>query len=138
MASDGDVKAITAIDQVAQYDTQRRHFIERAVVNAGCWVAVTDGQILGYSVFGYTFYDHGFVSMVYVAEGHRRLGVGEALLRRTESECRTPRLFTSTNLSNLPMQALLNKLGYALSGIVHNLDEGDPEVVYFKSIKVQE
>jgi ribosomal protein S18 acetylase RimI-like enzyme len=138
MACEDDVGAIAAIDQIAQYDKQRRHFIERAVVNDSCWVAVALGQILGYSVFGYTFYDNGFISMVYVADGHRRHGVGEALMRRSESECQTPKLFTSTNLSNLPMQALLNKLGYTLSGIIHNLDEGDPEVVYFKAIKAQD
>ena len=32
------------------------------------------------------------------------------------------------------MQSLLNRAGYALSGVIHNLDEGDPEVVYFKQL----
>ena len=52
-----------------------------------------------------------------------------------ESLCRTPKLFTSTNLSNLPMQSLLAKLEYQLSGVIHNLDEGDPEIVYFKRLR---
>ncbi len=52
-----------------------------------------------------------------------------------ESISRGEKLFTSTNLSNLPMQALLAKLGYTLSGVIHNLDEGDPELVYFKKFK---
>jgi hypothetical protein len=30
------------------------------------------------------------------------------------------------------MQALLAKLGYLLSGVIHNLDEGDPELIYFR------
>ena len=33
------------------------------------------------------------------------------------------------------MQALLNRAGYAVSGVIHNLDEGDPEVVYFKRLR---
>lgn len=41
------------------------------------------------------------------------------------------RMFTSTNQSNLKMQSLLAKLGYEPSGVIHNLDEGDPELVYF-------
>lgn len=30
------------------------------------------------------------------------------------------------------MQSLLAKLDYVESGVIHNLDEGDPEIVYFK------
>lgn len=32
------------------------------------------------------------------------------------------------------MQNLLKKLGYERSGIIHNLDPGDPELIYFKKI----
>lgn len=56
-------------------------------------------------------------------------------MQHCESICRTPKLFTSTNLSNVRMQALLNKLGYTLTGTVHNLDEGDPEIFYFKRVR---
>jgi len=52
-----------------------------------------------------------------------------------ESLCRTKKLFTSTNLSNLPMHALLEKVGYKLSGVIDNLDPDDPEVVYFRSLE---
>jgi GNAT superfamily N-acetyltransferase len=70
--------------------------------------------------------------MLYVAEPCRRQGVGEALLRRVEWECSTPKVFTSTNVSNLAMHRLLNKMGYNVSGVIDGLDEGDPEVVYLK------
>jgi hypothetical protein len=33
------------------------------------------------------------------------------------------------------MQALLLKNGFVQSGFIENLDEGDPEQVYFKRIK---
>jgi hypothetical protein len=33
------------------------------------------------------------------------------------------------------MQALLNRLGYTPSGVIHNLDEGDPEIVCFKRLR---
>jgi hypothetical protein len=33
------------------------------------------------------------------------------------------------------MQALLAKLGYKLSGVIYNLDEEDPELVYIKRLQ---
>jgi RimJ/RimL family protein N-acetyltransferase len=41
-------------------------------------------------------------------------------------------LFTSTNQSNIAMQRLCESCGFERSGIVENLDEGDPELIYFK------
>jgi hypothetical protein len=32
------------------------------------------------------------------------------------------------------MQSLLLKNGYTQSGIIENLDEGDPELIYFKPL----
>ena len=100
-----------------------------------CHVADSGGELLGYGVLSHTFYGHGFVELLYVHPGRRRRGAGAALLLHFESLCRSPKLFTSTNLSNLPMQSLLNRAGYALSGVIHNLDEGDPEVIYFKRLR---
>jgi hypothetical protein len=34
------------------------------------------------------------------------------------------------------MQALLAKLGYRLSSVIHDLDPGDPELVYVKNVFV--
>ncbi len=55
----------------------------------------------------------------------------EALAAR----CDTPKLFTSTNQSNQPMQQLLDALGYLPSGVIHNLDPGDPELVYMLNLR---
>jgi len=40
-------------------------------------------------------------------------------------------LFTSTNESNKPMDALLQLLGYVPGGVIENLEPGDPEKLYF-------
>lgn len=80
----------------------------------------------------YSFYQNGFVSMLYIDPAHRRQGAAALLMRHLESLCRTPKLFTSINLSNLPMQSLLAKAGYILGGVIHHLDENDPELVYVK------
>jgi ribosomal protein S18 acetylase RimI-like enzyme len=129
-----DVEAICAFDLVAKRENRRREFVRRAVSSGTCHVAVDGEDVVGYGVLSYTFYDNGHIDMLYVHSGHRRRGVGAALLRQLESSCQTPKLFTSTNLSNLPMQSLLARSGYALSGVIHNLDEADPEIVYFKRL----
>ncbi len=97
-----------------------------------CFVAVVEEEVIGYGVLNYSFFHNGCIDMLYMHSDHRRSGAGTALLRHMETLCQTPKLFTSTNLSNLPMQSRLSKLGYVLSGVIHNLDEGDPEIVYFK------
>jgi ribosomal protein S18 acetylase RimI-like enzyme len=133
-ATAGDVDALCSFDHIAQHDSHRRTFIRHSVVNGTCFVCVTDEQVAGYGVLEYSFYGNGFISMLMVHPDYRRRGVGAKLMQHFESICQTAKLFTSTNLSNLPMQALLAKLGYRLSGVIHNLDEGDPELVYFKPV----
>ncbi|MDR7450153.1 MAG: GNAT family N-acetyltransferase [Armatimonadota bacterium] len=80
-------------------------------------------------------YEQGFVSILYIHSKYQQQGAGMMLMQHLESICQTPKLFTSTNLSNLPMQSLLAKLGYASSGVIHHLDEDDPELVYVKYLK---
>ncbi len=126
-----DQDAILSIDHIAGREPARIACIERSLTSATCLVAAGDGGVLGYAVLEYTFFGNGFISMLYVAETARRQGVGTALMKAVTSRCRTRKLFTSTNRSNLPMQALLAALGYVPSGIIENLDVGDPELVYF-------
>jgi ribosomal protein S18 acetylase RimI-like enzyme len=134
-AVEDDIEALCSLDLIAQQESDRREFIRREVVAGNCSVAVTHEAVIGYGVLNYTFHDNGYIDMLYIHSEHRRCGAGAALLRHVESLCRTPKLFTSTNLSNLPMQSLLARLGYELSGVIHNLDEGDPEIVYFKRLR---
>ena len=135
-AVENDIEALCALDLIAHQESGRREFIRREVVSGNCFVAVADGTVIGYGVLNYTFFStNGCIDMLYTHSEHRRRGAGEALMRHMESLCRTPKLFTSTNLSNLRMQSLLAKLEYELSGVIHNLDEGDPEIVYFKRLR---
>lgn len=134
-AVESDIETLCLLDLIAHQDNERREFIRREVASGTCFVAVADGEAIGYGVLNYTFYYNGCIELLYVHSDHRRRGAGEALLRHMEVLCRTPKLFTSTNLSNLRMQSLLAKLGYELSGVIHNLDEGDPEIVYFKRVR---
>ncbi len=124
----GDIEALCSLDLIARRENERREFIRREVIAGNCFVAVMNKTVVGYGVLNYTFYNNGCIEMIYIDSNHRRRGAGTALLKHMESLCQTPKLFTSTNLSNLPMQSLLAKLDYVLSGVIHNLDEGDPEM----------
>lgn len=135
LANEGDIEALWSLDLVARGENRRREFIRRSIASGACFVAVAEDEVIGYGVLNYSFYDNGCLDMLYVHSDHRRRGAAEALLRHLESLCETSKLFTSTNLSNLAMQSLLAKLGYVLSGLIHNLDEGDPEIVYFKRLR---
>lgn len=69
-----------------------------------------------------------------VSQTHRGQGIGSYLLIALQKQCRTEKLFTSVNLSNTGMQALLLRQGFIHSGQVDNLDDGDPELFYFRQI----
>lgn len=135
LANESDVEDLCSLDLIAVHEKKRREFIGRSVASNTCYVAVANNEVIGYGVLNYNFFGNGSIDMLYVHSNHRRRGAGEVLLRYLESLCETPKLFITTNLSNLAMQSLLVKLDYALSGVIHNLDEGDPELVYFKRLR---
>ena len=135
VANASDVDTILAFDPIAETDAPRRHFIHKSVKQGECYVYDIDGEIVGYVMLNYHFFGCGFVALLVVHSDHRRKGIGSDLIQYIESVCDPPKLFTSTNQSNKPMQALLAKLDYQRSGIIENLDEGDPELVYFKRIE---
>ncbi|WP_371227090.1 N-acetyltransferase family protein [Pseudomonas sp. QE6] len=135
LAQGDDLDALFELDAIARREAGRRTYIARAVASGQCWVAAdaSDATVLmGYGVLNDSFFEQPFIPLVVVRDSARRHGVGSAILRVLESQCRGPKLFTSTNRSNEPMQGLLGKLGFIRSGQIENLDEGDPELVFVK------
>lgn len=127
-----DLPALVTVDAVAQGNLERVESLRAAIAAGECIVAAQGRALLGYVVLNYAFYRNGFVPLLYVSAESRRQGVGTALLRAAEARCRTEKLYTSTNESNHPMRALLKAAGYQPSGVVNNLDPGDPELVYVR------
>ena len=137
---DADPDLRSALD-----DDRHASFLRRAADSGNLYIARLDGAYAGGMVLGGTdaggslfngsFFDRGFVWLIWVEEPFRRKGVASALMRRAERDCPSEDLFTSTNLSNIPVQRLFEKLGYTRTGMVENLDEGDPEIFYFKRLR---
>ncbi|MEG1326034.1 MAG: GNAT family N-acetyltransferase [Janthinobacterium sp.] len=131
----GDVDAMLACDAYAQAHPSRGEAVRAAVGQGHCQAAIRAGQVVGYVLTHGDFFGHGFVSLVVVAPGQQRRGVGRRLLAAAEAACRTEKLFTSTNESNLAAQRLFASAGFVRSGQIDHLDEGDPELVYVKFLR---
>ncbi|MCX4775335.1 GNAT family N-acetyltransferase [Streptomyces sp. NBC_01264] len=130
-ASESDADALIGIDTVAvEGSDERQASIRRWCRQGLAIVAEHASGPLGYCVVEYTFFDQGFVTMLMVAPAARSQGVGQLLLHAAAASCTTPKLFTSTNLSNHAMQRLLQRVGWAPAGLLHGLDEDDPELFY--------
>lgn len=132
VARPGDVDAMLACDAYAQAHASRGEAVRAAVDRDLCMVAIRNGQVAGYVLTHDDFFGYGFVSLVVVAPGQQRRGVGLRLLAAAEYACQTEKLFTSTNVSNLVAQRLFASAGFVRSGRIDHLDEGDPELVYVK------
>ncbi len=132
-ALSGDFEHICELDEMVRSEPSRRGFIGRALAERRCAVARVDGAIRGYVIVG-EFFSHAFIELLLVHPDFRRRGIGASLIRSAEIDAPTGKLFTSTNESNLPMQRLCERAGFVRSGMVENLDEGDPEIFYFKRL----
>ncbi len=129
LATESDLHHILNIDPFRRTD-----IIHHAIKHGICYIAVYDGIIKGFAIMNYTFFDNAFIELLMVAEKHRHCGIGSALLNYLFTECKTQKLFTSTNKSNEPMRKLLGKTGFTFCGEIDALDEGDPEMVFFRKV----
>src|SRR5436190_998127 len=106
-----DHPAIAAIDLWKQATPE-------TIAAGACHVAGEDARVSAYGLLDRSFFHRAWVAILFVGEGHRRRGLGDALLDHMERVCASPRIWTSTELANLAMQSLLKKRGYQLSGVV--------------------
>lgn len=130
-ATMADYDSLVALDTIAADELARRDHIRSWIDTGCCYVAEVNDIIGAYGVLAYHFFGNGFVEMVMVGAHFRRQGLGLALIEHFKAICATPKLFTSTNLSNQQMQMLLSTAGFRTSGYIDNLDENDPEIVFY-------
>ena len=131
-----DLPGIRFVDPLMRADAERAHLIQSSLANGECVVAVDGDEIVGFAILNYTFFHQGFVPLLVVGLGTRRMGVGAALLSEVERRCTKRKLYVSANRSNMPAQWLFEKCGFVESGRIENLDLGDDELVFFKPIAV--
>lgn len=130
------VRAGTADDVAGIMDVLERsgertgETVRRWIQSGGTRVAELGHTVVGVAITNPIFFGNDFVETLHVRSGWRRRGVASELLTTISAHRTTEKLFTSTNLSNTPMQTVLNRLGWGSAGIVYGLDEDDPELFY--------
>jgi ribosomal protein S18 acetylase RimI-like enzyme len=128
-----DLDAVLELDRAtpvgrvrSDYITSRVHAGEVAILERG-------GRLVGYVVHrAKSFFGRDFVDLLAVAVDSRRQGVASSLLESSVHSSSTNRIFTSTNRSNTAMSELLQKAGWTFSGELDGIDEGDPELVFYR------
>lgn len=122
------------IDRFDIFAGDRQAEIERQE----CYVAVEENIITGYVTCDRTFYCHPFMRYLCVDFEYRRKGIGDRMMAFVEAKFQGDRLFSSTESDNLPMLNLFNKRGSKISGIIENLFQAKPEIVYCKDLFEQD
>lgn len=132
-AGRGDIPTLIAIDPLALSDAARRRSLAQWAAAGQCLVAVRAEKVVGYVALTRNFFHQPFVELLIVAADDRRSGVGLALIEHCiAATAEGEKLWSTTNRSNAPMRALLGKTGFVESGVIENLDEGDPELIFLR------
>lgn len=134
-ASMPDVHAICRIDAMVLGNTSRAQELTDAVAAGHCYLSYVHTEITGFVLMNQSFFHQYFIQTLVVHPRYQNQGIGEDLMLHMEAVCPKEKLFTSTNLSNKRMLQLCRKLHYVQSGIIDNLDPGDPEVIFCKQIR---
>jgi len=132
-ASEDDLADVIAVD-AAHHAPTRIDYLEEAVKQHECYIAREGWDVIGFATLNKRFFGQYFIELLIIHPDQRRKGAATTLIRHIEKIVPAEKLFTSTNQSNSEAQALFEKLGFVKSGWIDNLDEGDPEIIYFKRL----
>jgi len=121
-----------SLNKIEHIKLKREDKITKAIMNQECYIILVDNQAVGFIIFDYRFFDQGWIELLVIEEKQRGKGIGGQAINLICRQSKTNKVFTSTNSSNTPMQKALNKVGFSFAGKINGLDEGDPELFYFK------
>ena len=129
-----DLEPICRFDSLAMRDFRQRDFVAGAIEEGRCWVAFFDETPVAYGIFNYQFHGYGVVERVFVRPEFRRLGIGRALVDYFSAACTSPRLYITVPQHELAMLELVRTRGFAISGVVHELGDVGPALIYVKDL----
>ena len=128
-ATSDDLDIVIDID-----DLNRAELWKKAIAKNECFLILDGAGVVGFVVFNYSFFGVGWLEMIEIRKDLRGKGIGEKTIELIIKMCKVPKIFISTNKSNTPMRKLLTKMNFTFSGELNGLDEGDPELFYYKKI----
>jgi ribosomal protein S18 acetylase RimI-like enzyme len=110
-------------------------FVQASLDRRQLLVAAADGDVVGTLAYRTDWFACTFVTLVTVREDQRRRGVARALYRAVEGRSPGPRLFSSTEETNVAAIHLHRALGFVMSGYVDNLPQGYRELLFYKRLQ---
>ncbi|EOP49725.1 GNAT family N-acetyltransferase [Bacillus nitratireducens] len=132
-----DLDSIVHLDIDVLGDDSRRDYIKHTIDEGRCIIVKEDNSISGFLTYDTNFFGCTFLSLIIVSPAKRRQGYASSLISYMLTHSPTQKIFSSTNESNESMQTVFNANGFVRSGIVENLDEGDPEIIFYtKKLRV--
>lgn len=132
-ANEHDLKKIVDIDKKIIGCDRRKEEIDQAIKEERCLIISSEKELSGFLIYHVHFFECCFISLIMIDPAHQRKGLASILLTHMTQVSPTEKLFSSTNESNESMKRVFAKNGFSKSGFVDNLDEGDPEIIYFRS-----
>ena len=133
-ATASDLESVLKIAKLASTSTERDSLLTLRIESGECLVRENQSRVVGFVTLARrSFFGRDFIELLAVDPDYRRKGVGGALLRGSVNEATTSAIFVSANLSNHAMLNLLRKEQWQFSGELEGLDEGDPELVFYRS-----
>ncbi len=122
------------LNKVQHVEQKRAKKITKAISAKQCFIILANTKAVGFVLFDYRFFDQGWIELMIIAEKYRRQGIVQTL-DLISKQAKTNKVFTSTNQSNGPMQKALSKAGFTFAGELIGLDDGDPELFYYKKME---
>jgi RimJ/RimL family protein N-acetyltransferase len=122
------------LDKIEHVELRREEKITKAISNDECLIILQGNRKVGFVIFDYRFFDQGWIELIIIDETYRGKGIGGKVFDILCEQCKSDKVFTSTNRSNVQMQRALEKAAFTFAGEIKGLDDGDPELFYYKKI----
>jgi ribosomal protein S18 acetylase RimI-like enzyme len=133
-ARPGDVATCVDLAEVVVGPRRSGPLVQAAIDRQQLLVARADDAVVGMLAYRTDWFTCTFVTVVSVREDHRRRGVARELFRALETDSPGPRLFSSTEETNVAAIRMHRALGFVASGHVDNLPQGYRELLFYKRL----
>lgn len=120
------------LDKDEHIKFNREEKITKAIMDDECFMIFADNREVGFVIFDYRFFDQGWIELIIIDEEYRGKGIGRKVFDLICEQCKTDKVFTSTNSSNTQMQKALAKADFCFAGKLNGLDDGDLEFFYYR------
>ncbi|MGD6961369.1 GNAT family N-acetyltransferase [Fictibacillus phosphorivorans] len=127
------LQKIIELDKKMIGSDHRKEELGHAIKEERCLILYQEDEIAAFLIYHTHFFDCCFISLIMVDPAHQRKGLASSLLTHMSRISPTNKLFSSTNESNESMKKVFIKNYFTKSGFIDNLDEGDPEIIYYRN-----